>query len=162
MVYPFDSLILVRVNLHSLKALNIGSSCHGYVCFCSYPIELIHFITTSQMYISQAWFADDATAAENWPHFSSGESNFSLWAHSMVTILMSPKHSYLIIKPQLYDSTKQLQYFRMLMFKQLVIVNVISVLQLRHSYWLKNMHPKWLRYFQMNCCFIFSCWDSPS
>ena len=45
--------------------------------------------------VSQAWFVDDATAAGQLTPLLQW-SNFSLWAHFMVTILMSPKHTLLL------------------------------------------------------------------
>ena len=71
---------------------------------------LINLLHHHQPDVSQSWFADDATAAGQF--FIDG-SNFSLWAHSMVT-MMPPKHTLLLSHN---SKTKQNSYFRTLMLK---------------------------------------------
>ena len=98
----------MKVNLHSLKVLLRVIHLPWLCTYALVVTPLINSLCHHQLDVSQAWFADDATAA-------AGQLTPLLrWLKQLLSL--GPLYGYypyvtktnLIVKPQLYNSAKQL------------------------------------------------------
>ena len=111
MVHPLNFLLLVKVSEGTTQGDLLAVAMYALAV-----TPLIDSLHHHHQNVSQAWFADDATAAGQLiATYAMVEAiNFSLWAHSMVTIIMLQKHTLLSSHSSM---TWQNSYLRTLMFK---------------------------------------------
>ena len=112
-VHQLD-LLLVKVNLHPLKALLMVIHLPWLWMQGLAVTPLTNSLCHYQPDVSQTWFADDATAAGQVIPL------LQWWKELLCLSPLNSYHpnaakTYLIVKPQFYDS--QNSYFRTLMFK---------------------------------------------
>ena len=106
---PIRLLLLVKVKLYPLKALLRVVHLPWLYMPLLLPHWLTHFVIISRMYL-RLGLRMMLLLLDSWYHFYSGGSNFSLWVNSMHGYHPNTAKTYymlIVVKPQLYDSSKQ-------------------------------------------------------